>query len=268
MTRSSTWSLAGWLLLLIAAAAQAGRAEAPKPTDTQFRELEKRLDALSQQLDRLASEQDAAAREGLMQKSWRDMQGYLGWMHGQLGAGLPWMAGPGMLHGDWASCPALGGPGPAWPTPEGVSPEAYAGQMREHMTRMREQVSQLLQTPDRQKRQLLLQEHWQTLYRDMQTLRGLGWMWGTRMGPGTMGPGMMGGRPASALPDAGSPGARLVADYCTQCHAAPSPTLHTRDEWASVEARMQEHIVAGPAVRAPSAGELQAILGYLQAHAR
>jgi len=273
MTRSR--ALVATLLVGFVAAAQPIRGDAPKaataPSDAQVRELEQRLDALSQQIEQLESAKDAAARQGKMQKSWRAMQDYMGWMHNNLGAGAPWMFGPGMMQGSgWQSCPALGGSGAAWPTPEGVTPEEYGKQMREQMTRMHEQMGQLAQTKDPQKRQLLVQEHWQTMYRDMQTMRGLGWMWGTHMGPGMMGPGMMGGAPgqAAALPDADSPGARLVADYCTQCHMTPNPKLHTKEEWAGVEARMQEHIASGPGIRAPSAGDLQKILAYMQEHAR
>jgi mono/diheme cytochrome c family protein len=78
------------------------------------------------------------------------------------------------------------------------------------------------------------------MYQDMQTMRGIGWMWGDgstmgrgMMGRGMMGGGMMGGTPAPSakpLPDADSAGAKLVSSYCVQCHAAPPPTLHTAKE--------------------------------------
>lgn len=277
MTHSRTLAVALLALCLAAALPRSIRAETPQapttPSDVQVRELEQRLDALSKQVEQLESAKDPAARQGMMGKNWRELQDYMGWMHSTMGAGAPWMFGPGMMQGSgWQNCPALGGTGPAWPTPEGVSPEEYGKQMREHMNRMHEQISQLAQAKDPEKRKLLLQEHWQTMYRDMQTLRGLGWMWGTHMGPGTMGPGMgpgmMGSSGQAALPDPGSPAAKLVGEYCTQCHATPAPTLHTREEWAGVAKRMQEHIAVGPGIRAPSADELQKILSYMQAHAR
>jgi hypothetical protein len=99
-----------------------------------------------------------------------------------------------------------------------------------------EQLNQLGQTTDPQQRQRLLQEHWQTMYRDMESMRGMGWMWNGPM----MGPGMMRSAPApeaKPLPDAGTAGAKLVSSYCVQCHAAPPPTLHTSQEWASVVGR-------------------------------
>jgi hypothetical protein len=143
--------------------------------------------------------------------------------------------------------------------------------MREHMQRMHEQMSQLGQTTDPKQRQRLLQEHWQIMYRDMESMRGMGWMWNGPM----MGPGMMGGAPAPGageakpLPGAGSVGAKLVSGYCVQCHAAPAPTLHTRQEWASVIGRMNLHMNSGTTgIRTPSNEELQTILVYMQNHAR
>ena len=251
------------------------------PSHAEVRELEQRLDSLGQQIDRLEAAKDPATRQGLMQQHWRSMQDYMGWMHNRWGAGSPWMMGPDMMGPGSTGCPMLGGSGAAWPVPEGMSPEQYGQQMREHMQRMHEQMSQLGQTTDPAQRQRLLQEHWQTMYRDMETMRGMGWMWpGPMMGPGMRGhgmggPGMMGGGPAPGageakpLPDAESAGAKLVSSYCVQCHAAPSPTLHTGQEWASVIGRMNLHMNGGTTgIRTPSNEEFQTILVYMQKHAR
>ncbi len=72
-------------------------------------------------------------------------------------------------------------------------------------------------------------------------MMGWGMMHGPRMG--AMMQEMMSGRlpPGIApedLPDAESPGARLLARYCTQCHNLPAPAMHTAEEWPAVEARM------------------------------
>jgi cytochrome c5 len=111
----------------------------------------------------------------------------------------------------------------------------------------------------------------------MQTLRGLGWMWGggSMMGPGMMGPGMMGGgmmsrpAPSGPLPDAASSGAKLVSSYCSQCHAAPQPTLHTAKEWTSVTQRMHSRMLSGwPGIKTPTEAESKMIVDYMQKHAR
>ena len=250
--------------------------KATAPTDAEVRELAQRLDSLRQQIDELEAAKDAATRQGLMQQNWRGMQDYMGWMHSRWGAGSPWIMGPDMMGPGWTDCPMMGGTGAAWPVPEGMSTEQYGQQMREHMQRMHEQMSQLGQTTDPAQRQRLLQEHWQTMYRDMENMRGMGWMWhGPMMGPGMKGPGMMGGGPvpgageAKPLPDAESGGAKLVSSYCVQCHAAPSPTLHTTQEWASVIGRMNLHMNGGTTgIRTPSNQEFQTILAYMQKHAR
>jgi len=76
---------------------------------------------------------------------------------------------------------------------------------------------------------------------------------------------------AVSLPEAGSRGAQLVSKYCAQCHAPPSPSLHTKQEWASVTQRMRGHIgelaASGSGVLIPSAPDLDALTQYLSQHA-
>lgn len=82
--------------------------------------------------------------------------------------------------------------------------------------------------------------------------------------------------PAS-LPAPDSKGARLLGRYCARCHNLPGPGMHTALEWPAVVARMNHRMqmMSGPGmmgmmmrVEAPSAGELQAIVSYLQTHAQ
>ena len=77
---------------------------------------------------------------------------------------------------------------------------------------------------------------------------------------------------ATSLPEADSRGAQLVGKYCTQCHAAPSPSLHTKEEWAGVTQRMRGHIgefaASGAGVQMPSASDLSALTQYLSKHGR
>ncbi|MET0166242.1 MAG: hypothetical protein ABW318_14705 [Vicinamibacterales bacterium] len=234
------------------------------PTDAQVRELEQQITSLQQQLDELKSTRDAAARQRLMQQNWQGMQGYMGQMHDRWGMGYPWMMGPHMM----------GGSETWWPVPKGVTPDQYSQQMRAHMQRMQEQMNKIAQTTDPQERQRLMQEHWQGVYQDMQTMRGMGWMWG---GGSMMGPGMMHGRmipggptpSTKPLPDADSAGAKLVSTYCTQCHAPPAPTLHTANEWASVTQRMHIRMESGwQGIKTPTEQEMKTIVAYMQKHAR
>ena len=267
------------LLAFLALSMTPARAQAPAqpsaPSDAEVKELEQRVESLRKEIDQLEAAKDAATQQRLMQENWRGMQDYMGWMHNRWGAGSPWMMGPGMMQGrGWMDCPMMGGSSAAWPVPEGMSPEQYGQQMDEHMKRMQEQMNQLGQTTDPQQRQKLLQEHWQTMYRDMESMRGMGWMHGPMMGPGMMGPGMMGGARTQTQPppDPGSAGAKLVSSYCTQCHAVPPPTLHTSSEWASVVGRMDLHMNDGTmgfrGIRTPSKEEMQTILAYMQKNAR
>jgi len=234
------------------------------PSDPQVRELQQKLDSLQKQLDQLSATQDPAARRRMMEQNWQGMQDYMGRMHEQWGMGYPWMMGPGM-----GGCPAMGG-SESWSLPEGVTPEQYRQQMLDQMQRMHEQMNTIGQTTDPQERQRLMAEHWRGMYQNMQTMRGMGWMWSGPM----MGRGMMSGAtpaPSSKpLPDPDSAGAKSVATYCTQCHAAPQPTLHTAQEWASVMQRMHARMDNGwgEGIKTPTKQEMDTIVAYMQKHAR
>ena len=252
---------------LVAAAAPAlaqkqAQGGASAPTDAQVRELQKQIESLQQQLDKLQATQDPASRRSMMDQNWRGMQDYMGSMHGQWGTGDPWMMGSGAN-----GCPMIGG-GTGWSLPKGVTPEQYSQQMRDHMQRMHEEMNKIAQTTDPRERRRLMDEHWRGMYQDMQTMRGMGWMWGGPM----MGRGMMSkvpGPSATPLPDADSAGAKLVSTYCAQCHAAPQPTLHTAQEWASVTQRMHGRVDASwQGIKTPTEQEMETIVTYMQKHAR
>ncbi|MDM0109580.1 hypothetical protein QTH97_31975 [Variovorax sp. J22R24] len=71
------------------------------------------------------------------------------------------------------------------------------------------------------------------------------------------------------LPDAKSAGAKLVSTYCAQCHAAPTPTLHTAMEWSSVAQRMHMQMDSRwQSVNTPTEQEMDRIVAYMQKHAR
>lgn len=78
------------------------------------------------------------------------------------------------------------------------------------------------------------------------------------------------GLTAADLPDSGSSGAKILATYCAQCHALPSPGTHSATDWPSVARRMwlrTEWLPASLEVQIPSMGERYVLLQYLTAHA-
>ncbi len=69
------------------------------------------------------------------------------------------------------------------------------------------------------------------------------------------------------LPEPESRGALVMKESCSSCHAAPSPGVHTAEEWPNVIYRMQEHRrMTGYTLIAPE--ELEPLLDYLQRHAK
>ena len=77
------------------------------------------------------------------------------------------------------------------------------------------------------------------------------------------------------LPDPGSVGAKLMDRYCTQCHALPSPEMHTAEEWPPIADRMfsRMSMMSGMEgmkmmdIKNPSHHEKQEIIAYLLSHA-
>ncbi len=228
--------------------------------------LQKQVDELNQELKRLQNAADPAAQQQAMQDSWGMMQGHMRSMRQMPGmkAGVGCANWQMMGSGNTSGCPMMGhgmGMGAemmGWAMPLGMTPDAYQKQMSGHMQTMRSQMAAISAETDPAKRRALMQKHYDTMYRDMQTMRGMGWMWAPNA--------------AGALPDANSKGAQLESKYCSQCHAAPAPSLHTQAEWASVTDRMRSRIASTggtkAGVMAPSDSEFDEIVKYLDGHAR
>ncbi len=73
-----------------------------------------------------------------------------------------------------------------------------------------------------------------------------------------------------SLPEPASPGAKLLVQYCTQCHALPSPSMHGPVDWPGVARRMWLRIdmmAGGLAIQTPSTEERAVLLAYLQKNA-
>lgn len=89
---------------------------------------------------------------------------------------------------------------------------------------------------------------------------------------------MMGGMMPNAsgteeLPELNSAGARLIKQYCMQCHASPTPKQHTASAWPNIVARMNMRMQwmssnnKAMNIKAPTENELHTITAYLQKHA-
>lgn len=272
----------------------AGAATPANAEQARIQELQQQVDALNQELNQLKSASDPTAQQQYMQHHWSMMQGHMqslrqmpgmgahsctDWMMmdpsmmgpGTMGPGMmgPGAMGPGMMEpgmmGPTGSDMCGGSmwghgmpPGGMWGMPSHMTPGAYQSQMQGYMQRMRSQMAAIAATTDPARRQALMREHYESMYREMQTMRGMGWMWTPNA--------------AAALPDRDSKGARLVESICSQCHSPPSPSLHTATEWAGVTARMRQHMqdqksAAGGGVKLPNPTELDEITQYLAGHA-
>lgn len=89
--------------------------------------------------------------------------------------------------------------------------------------------------------------------------------------------GMMGGMPPAIgpaeLPEPNSAGAKLVTQYCMQCHGLPSPKQHSASGWPPTIARMNSRMQwmsrnnSPMNIQAPTGEELRTLTAYLQKHA-
>ena len=81
------------------------------------------------------------------------------------------------------------------------------------------------------------------------------------------------------LPNAKSRGARLLVQYCVQCHNLPNPAMHHAAKWPGIFERMavrmrgkgnlgelMQDMMAG--VEAPSVDEAETLLAYLRKHSQ
>lgn len=79
------------------------------------------------------------------------------------------------------------------------------------------------------------------------------------------------------LPESQSSGAKLLAQYCTQCHSLPSPGMHSAQVWQSVVERMNQRMRMMSSrnmmgmmhdIDAPTGGELEMLITYLKKNAQ
>jgi len=89
--------------------------------------------------------------------------------------------------------------------------------------------------------------------------------------------GMMGSMPPAIgpaeLPESTSAGAKLVTQYCIQCHGLPNPKQHSASGWPPTISRMNMRMQrmsrdnSPMNIKAPTDNELRTITAYLQKHA-
>lgn len=157
-------------------------------------------------------------------------------------------------------CPAMHDSGPVlgWGLPGNLTPHLFALMMQQQLGPIGAQVDAIAVEDDPVKRSDLYRRLYETRYQDIQTVLGREWMWAPR--------------DASTLPDAHSLGAELLLSYCSQCHNAPSPGLHTQAEWMGITHKMHDIIDAQShaqvmGIRMPSQDEFNLIVNYLEFHA-
>jgi hypothetical protein len=262
-------------------------AESASPDQAQqIQALQKQVEALTQELAKVQTGTNPQAQQQAMQSHWSMMQNHMqsmrqwpgmnptgcsDWMMMDPSMMGPGMMGGGMMDGCWDHGTGTMGHGMmgggmmgggmmgqgGWALPN-ETPAQYQKRMQTLQQDMRKQMAAIAAETDPTKRDALIRQHYETMYRNMQTMRGMGWMW-------TQGT-------ASAFPDASSPGATLESKYCSQCHSAPPPDVHTAKEWADVTGRMQQHIgdqaTTNGGVMVPSASEMASIVEYLDKHAK
>lgn len=227
-----------------------------------IQELQKQIDALTQELAKVQKGTNSQAQKQAMQSHWSMLQNYLRAMRQWPGmspnGASDWvMMSPEMMGGGIMGWYHGTGPENGWVVPNETR-APYQQHMQALQQRMRNQLAAIAVEKDPTMRDALIRQHYYTIYRDMQTMRGNGWMWNQET--------------ASALPDASSPGATWETKYCSQCHAAPRPSTRTAKEWADVTGRMQQHITdkstSNGGVMVPSSSEMASIIVYLDKHAR
>jgi cytochrome c5 len=68
------------------------------------------------------------------------------------------------------------------------------------------------------------------------------------------------------MPAAGSAGASLYKEFCSQCHALPDPKSHTRSDWPAIVDRMEGHMKMMNK-KTMAGDQKKEILGYLDKNA-
>ena len=167
-----------WLLLALISGAAAG---ADEQDAAKIQELQKQADALTQELAIVQRGANSQVQKQAMQSHWSMMQNYLQSMREWPGMSpkeaSDWvMMSPEMMGGGIMGWYHGTGPGNSWAVPN-ETPAHYQQHMQALQQRMRKQTAAIAAEKDPTLRDALIRQHYYTIYRDMQTMRGMGWMW-------------------------------------------------------------------------------------------
>ena len=249
---------------VFACAATGGQASLSTQSDA----LQSQLDDLTRALARLQTAKPADQPQ-LMQDYWGMLQRQLNYVRLMPGVERrdcqDWMMVDPRISGGVparavVTCPTMHDANPAggWELPAGMTPRLFGLTMTQQLDMLRVQVNAINAEPDADKRMQRLRDYYDSRYQDIQTVLGRGWMWTAR--------------DTVTLPDARSLGAELLGKYCSQCHSAPPPELHTRGEWTLITHNMRD-IIQGESrkevmgINMPTPDEFGMIASYLEAHA-
>jgi len=240
------------LPLPLAASAEAKTAGARSAVDDDraIEDLQRRLRSLAEQLDEI-HDRGGSAAETRARKHWQDVQAYALQTQRLAQNAEGSNRAPALPRHSGTDCGL----------PSRIDIAGYSAKMGDILLHWREALMAIHQLAPGDARAQRMQQYAQAADRDLDSLRVQLWL-----GPHTA--------PTAEqdLPEAPSEGAYLVRHYCSQCHAAPAPALHTASEWYDVAASMRTHIGIANAGRVaaaqpPSALEMNLIETYLQTYA-
>jgi len=255
-------------VLALAAAAYACASAPPEDSRGEVKALQVQVTDLSRQLSALQHARPAD-QQAAMDTYWDMLKKQLQYVRDLPGVSAhgckDWMLTDPMIAGAAPAkaikpCPVVHDSGPVlgWELPANLSPRLFSLMMQQQLDRISAQVDDIAAEQDTVKRNDLYRRLYETRYQDIQTVLGREWMW-TPQDP-------------SAFPEAGSLGAELLRSYCSQCHDAPRPGLHTQAEWTGITHKMHD-IIGGQShaqimdIRMPSQDEFNLIVNYLEFHA-
>ncbi len=68
-------------------------------------------------------------------------------------------------------------------------------------------------------------------------------------------------------PQPGSPGEKLLRQFCSDCHAPPQPDTHKAEEWPNIILRMQQHRIS-KALAPMNEDQRRRLVAYMQHNAK
>lgn len=228
------------------AATPATSAERSPNDDRRVESLQRGLMGLLDGLDKLRAQADANVRRQMMDEHWKEARAFLSEaLSDHSGADRERSVGS-------IACELS----------RKANPKTYVAEMKDLLwDHLRGALADVHQVQGEAQRQQIRKVA-DTAYQGFQVIRGHGFRDGKAMPSAA----------ADSLPDSASEGAYLVRLYCTQCHAAPTPVLHSAEEWGNVLTKMDTHaglanMVDRRDARPIADRALRSIEAYMRGHA-